>query len=281
LESHEREDRLLRSAALMESIRYTLVGSGTVVPDADRGPAAHHFSCGDLQVLCDLGSGTLRRLDGLGLDWSALDLVAITHRHQDHIADLLPLVFALRHTPGVDRVRPLTLLGYEGLDHDLHALADIFGGWVLDPGFPLEIRELSDTPIEIERDDLWLEVEARPVVHSPEAVGYRLTLAASGREIVVAYTGDTEECPEAVDLARDVDLLIAECSVADEDQVRGHLTPRGVGRVAAAAAVRRLVATHFYPSALALGTEEIERRIRETYAREPVDLGVDGLSIDL
>jgi ribonuclease BN (tRNA processing enzyme) len=78
-----------------------------------------------------------------------------------------------------------------------------------------------------------------------------------------------------------VDLLIAECSVADEDRVRGHLTPRGVGRVAAAAAVRRLVATHFYPSALALGTEEIERRIRETYAREPVDLGIDGLSIDL
>lgn len=265
----------------MDSIRYTLVGSGTAVPDAGRGPSAHHFACGDVQVLCDLGSGTLGRLDGLGLRWSELDLVAVTHRHQDHFADLLPLLFAMRHTPGVDRVRPLTLLGYEGFARDFEMLAGIFGGWVLEPGFPLEIRERSDTPIEIERDDTWIEIDARPVVHTPEAVGYRLTLAASGREVVVAYTGDTEECREAVDLARDVDLLVTECSVADEDRVRGHLTPGGVGRVAAAAAARRLVATHFYPSALALGPEEIERRIRESYAREPVDLGVDGLCIDL
>jgi ribonuclease BN (tRNA processing enzyme) len=266
---------------MMEPIRYTLVGSGTVVPDADRGPAAHHFACGDLTALCDLGSGTLRRLDGLCLPWSELDLVAITHRHQDHLADLLPLIFAMRHTPGVSRVRPLTLLGYEGFARDLETLAGVFGDWVLEPGFPLEIREAADTPIELERDGLWIEIDARPVVHTPEAVGYRLTLAASGREVEVAYTGDTEECAEAIDLARDVDLLIAECSVADEDRVRGHLTPRGVGRVATAASARRLVATHFYPSALALGPEEIVRRIRESYVREPIELGADGLCLDL
>lgn len=265
----------------MDSIRYTLVGSGTAVPDVGRGPSAHHFACGDVQVLCDLGSGTLGRLDGLGLRWSELDLVAVTHRHQDHFADLLPLLFALRNTPGLERARPLTLLGYADFARDLQKLAGVFGQWVLDPGFPLEIRESRDTPIEIERGDYWIEIDARPVVHTPEAVGYRLTLAASGREVVVAYTGDTEECREAVDLARDVDLLVTECSVADEDRVRGHLTPGGVGRVAAAAAARRLVATHFYPSALALGPEEIERRIRESYARAPVDLGVDGLCIDL
>jgi ribonuclease BN (tRNA processing enzyme) len=262
-------------------MRYTLIGSGTVVPDARRGPAAHHFGCGDVQVLCDLGSGTLRRLDGLGLRWPELDMVAVTHRHQDHIADLLPLVFALRHTPGVERVRPLTLLGYEGFARDLSLLSEVYGGWVLEPGFPLEVRESPETPLEIERGDAWLEIEARPVVHSPEAVGYRMTLSASGREIVVAYTGDTEESAEAIDLARDADLLVAECSVADEDRVPGHLTPRGAGRVAAAASVGRLVTTHFYPSALSLGPEEIERRIREAYAEGPVDLGIDGLCIDL
>ncbi len=106
-------------------------------------------------------------------------------------------------------------------------------------------------------------------------------MSASGREIVVAYTGDTEESAEAIDLARDADLLVSECSVADEDRVRGHLTPRGVGRVAALASVGRVVTTHFYPSALALGPDEIERRIREAYPEGPVDLGVDGLRIDL
>jgi ribonuclease BN (tRNA processing enzyme) len=265
----------------MEPIEYTLIGSGTVVPDADRGPAAHHFRCGDLRVLCDLGSGTLRRMDELGLAWAELDLVALTHRHQDHVADLLPLLFALRNAPGIERVRPLSLLGYDGFARDLEGLATIYGGWVVEPGFPLEVRETGKGPLDLERGDAWIEVEGIRVVHSPEAVGYRLTLAASGREVVVAYTGDTEECEQAVALASDADLLIAECSVADENRVPGHLTPGGVGRLAAAAAVRRLVATHFYPSALALGPEEIRRRIRVAYAREPVDLGEDGLRIEL
>lgn len=262
-------------------MRYTLVGSGTVVPDARRGPAAHHFACGDIQLLCDLGSGTVRRLDELGILWPELDLVAVTHRHQDHVADLLPLLFALRHTPGVERVRPLTLLGYAGFRHDLSLLSEVYGGWVLDPGFPLEVHEAPDTPIEIERGDAWVEIAARPVVHSPEAVGYRLTLSVAEREVLVAYTGDTEESGAAIELARDADLLVCECSVADEDRVPGHMTPGGVGRVAAAAAVGRVVTTHFYPSALALGPDEIVRRIRAAYAEGPVDLGVDGLRIEL
>jgi ribonuclease BN (tRNA processing enzyme) len=265
----------------MEDLRYTLVGSGTCIPDAERGPAAHHFACGDLTFLCDLGSGTLRRMDGLGIRFSDLELVAVTHRHQDHIADLLPLLFALKNTPGVDRVRPLLLTGYPGFRGDLDRLADVYGDWVKDPGFPLEVYEASHTPIEIEREHGRVEIEAHPVVHTPEAVGYRLTLSVGGREVVIAYTGDTEESDEAIALARDVDLLVAECSVADGLNVRGHLSPRAVGRVAAAASARRLVVTHFYPSVLALGWAEVERRIREAYLNGPIDLGSDGLEIEL
>lgn len=265
----------------METLRYTLIGSGTSVPDAERGPSAHHFLCGDIAVLCDLGSGTLRRMQGLGLPFDALDLVAVTHRHQDHIADLLPLLFALRHSPGEKRERPLTLVGYDGFQRDLELLVEIFGGWVLAPGFPLEVWEADDTPAEIERADTWIEIEAFAVRHTPEAVGYHLNLGADGREITIAYTGDTEECPEVVELARDVDLLIAECSVADGLDVPGHLSPRAVGRIAADASVRHLVATHFYPSVIALGWGEVERRIREAYNGGPVDIGADGFEVDL
>jgi len=264
----------------MEGITYTLIGSGTVIPSAERGPSAHHFVADDLAVLCDLGSGTLRRMDGLGLGYDALDLVALTHRHQDHVADLLPLLFALKNAPGVDRARPLTLVGYSGVRRDLDGLAGVYGDWVVDPGFPLEVYEAGDTPIDLEREDAQVEIEAHPVVHSPEAVGYRLTLGGGGREVVVAYTGDTEECEQVVELARDVDLLVAECSVADGLAVPGHLTPRAVGRIAAAATVRQLVVTHFYPSVEALGWDEVERRIRESYDG-PLDLGVDGLEVAL
>ncbi len=265
----------------MDEIRYTLVGSGTCIPDAERGPAAHHFLCGDLSLLCDLGSGTLRRMEGIGIAFGEIDLVAVTHRHQDHVADLLPLIFALRNTPGLGRERPLTLVGYPGFRSDLENLGRVYGGWVTEPGFPLTVYEAEDTPVELERTHGVAEIEAFAVVHTPEAVGYRLTLSAGGREIVAAYTGDTEECPEAVALARDADLLVGECSVADGLRVAGHLTPRGLGRLAGEAAVSHLVATHFYPSVLALGWAEVERRIRESYGNGPVDLGSDGLELEL
>ena len=76
-------------------------------------------------------------------------------------------------------------------------------------------------------------------------------------------------------------LLIAECSIADGLQVPGHMSPRAVGRVAAAAGVKRLAVGHFYPSVLALGWNEIERRIREAYDIGPIELGADGMEIDL
>jgi ribonuclease BN (tRNA processing enzyme) len=265
----------------MKPIRYTMIGSGTLVPDVERGTAAHHLQCGDIHVLVDLGFGTLRRMTGLGLSLGALDVVAISHRHQDHFADLLPLLFTLCHHRGERRVEPLALVGYPDFGADLDRLEDIFGDWVTDPGFPLDIWEAADTPIEIERDDAMVEINAYPVVHSPEAVGYRFTLGVAGREVVVAYTGDTEESEEAIALARDADLLIAECSVADGLQAPGHMTPRVVGRVAAAARVKRLAVAHFYPSVLALGWDEIERRIREAYDQGPIELGADGLEIDL
>lgn len=264
----------------MEIVRYTTVGSGTVVPDATRGPAGHHVACGDLALLLDLGSGTLQRLARLGIPFSALDLVAVTHRHQDHVADLLPLLFAMRHTPGLERVRPLALVGYPGFEADLEALDGVFGDWVTEPGFPLDVWEAEDTPVDLDREAVSASLEARRVEHSPEAVGYRLTMNAAGREVLIAYTGDTGECEEAVDLARDADLLIAECSVADEDRVPGHLTPEAVGRLAAAASVRHLVATHFYPSALELGDEVIQDRIRRHYPG-PLDLAFDGFEIEL
>ena len=265
----------------MKPIRYTMIGSGTLVPDVERGTAAHHFVCGGIHVLVDLGFGTLRRMTGLGLPLGALDVVAISHRHQDHFADLLPLLFTLRHQPGERRVAPLALIGYPDFGGDLDRLGAVFGDWVTDPGFPLDVWEAADTPVEIDRDDTTVEIDAYPVVHSPEAVGFRITLGVAGREVVVAYTGDTEESEEAIALARDADLLIAECSVADGLQMWGHMSPRAVGRVAAAAGVKRLAVGHFYPSVLALGWDEIERRIREAYHHGPIELGADGLEIDL
>jgi len=65
----------------------------------------------------------------------------------------------------------------------------------------------------------------------------------------VAVVMDTRVCRGAVELARDVDVLLCESTYlhadADLAQAYGHLTARQAGEVAAKAGVRLLVLTHF------------------------------------
>jgi ribonuclease BN (tRNA processing enzyme) len=63
------------------------------------------------------------------------------------------------------------------------------------------------------------------------------------------YTGDTEYSRSVVELARDADTLLIECSFPNVDPIPGHLTPSDVARIASEASVGRVVLTHIYPAA--------------------------------
>ena len=70
----------------------TVIGSGTGVPSLRRGsPCLALKAAGRLLVL-DLGAGSLRSLLRYGLDFSAIDVLALTHLHPDHVGDLLSLI---------------------------------------------------------------------------------------------------------------------------------------------------------------------------------------------
>lgn len=75
------------------------------------------------------------------------------------------------------------------------------------------------------------------------SLGYRVE--RDGR--VLAISGDTQYCANLVELARDADLLVAECSSDDDHSVPGHMTPSQVAKAANEANVKRVVITHVYP----------------------------------
>src|SRR5258705_3432734 len=88
--------------------------------------------------------------------------------------------------------------------------------------------------------------ETRLLPHSLPNAGVRL--AAGDR--VFAYTGDTGPSPDVVELARDVDLLLAEATYVDqvpEDSRRYLSSPCQAGRQAADAGARHLLLTHMFP----------------------------------
>jgi ribonuclease BN (tRNA processing enzyme) len=217
------------------------VGTGTVAPSAHRTAACHWVSRGDLRILLDCGSGALHRLAQFGLPWQQITHVVLTHFHPDHFGELPMLVFAMRHATDTPRTDPLVILGPAGTVRLVKALAQGYGPWLLDPGFPigiLDVRHNEAFPLNAE-----VALETCRVPHTPESVAVSLT-APEGR---LVYTGDTGPSDELARWADGCNLLLAECSLPDAQAVDIHLTPHQAGELARAARAERLVLTHFYP----------------------------------
>ncbi len=187
----------------------------------------------------DLGMGTLSKLHGLGVPLDRFGPILITHLHPDHIAELVSLLFALKNIV-ISRKIPLQLIGGPGLKGLVSRLQEAHGRWIRPEGFELHVRELAGG--EMPLGDLTLR--AVPVVHTEGSLGFRLT-APTGESL--AYSGDSDSSPALVELVRDVDLAVMECSFPDEQKREGHLTPSEVGRIAAEGGAKRVVLSHLYP----------------------------------
>jgi ribonuclease BN (tRNA processing enzyme) len=218
-----------------------ILGSGTCVPMADRSsPSCLVSTAGDL-ALVDGGTGTMRRLLEAGFHYRDVDYLFFTHIHPDHVVDLVPFLFATKHTPGYTRTRPLHVLGPPGFREFFSKLMEVFGKWVLSDDYRLDLREIGESS---EAFGDW-EVSTRLLSHSVPSLAYRF----SGDGAVAVVSGDTSYCPAIVEHASGADLLVIECSFPDEHQVEGHLTPKLASQIAREAGCKRLLITHIYPVA--------------------------------
>lgn len=251
-------------------MRLTTIGTGTAAPHPTRVASSHLVECGEVRLLLDCGSGAVHRLANLGVDWSGITHVALTHFHADHIADLPLLIMGWRWGQLPPRSAPVTIYGPSGTGALLERMAGVYGAWMLAPGFPLTVRDLL--PDEIIRLPGGVALQAHPVPHTAESVAYSIS---EGTQRLV-YTGDTGVSESLGLWARDCDLLLAECSLPDTMALREHLTPRQAGALAAQAAAKRLVLTHFYPP---VESVDIAAEVAEHYAG-PVVCATDGWSID-
>jgi ribonuclease BN (tRNA processing enzyme) len=156
----------------------------------------------------------------------------LSHLHLDHIAGL--------HALGAfDFAEGLFICGQEGLSSIL--------GRVLDAPFTLPLKDLRfrTSFVELPREEgsVPFAVKSLPLVHSVLTLGYRFGIDGK----TVAYVGDTGYCLNAVELAKDADLLIAECAYGpgEEHPEWPHLNPESAARIALESGAKRLVLVHF------------------------------------
>jgi ribonuclease BN (tRNA processing enzyme) len=255
-------------------MKITILGSGTCVPSLKRSAAAALIETGSSRLLIDVGPGTMRRLLECGLTIFDVTHVLITHFHPDHVAELVPLIFATKYPDAARRRHPLTIAGAPGLIRFYHDLQVPFGHWISLPDDRLRFFEFPDTKDACLTLD-GCRITAHSVSHSPESRAYRLE---SPKGKVVTYSGDTDCCIGLVEAARSADLMICECAYPDEMKVTGHLTPGLAGDMARRAGAGRLVLTHLYPPC---DQADIVKQAEKGYQNGPVLVAEDLMSFDL
>ncbi|MDZ7343141.1 MAG: ribonuclease Z [candidate division KSB1 bacterium] len=234
-----------------------VLGSGTRVLHRERSMAGYAVRRPDFFMLLDCGGGAVRRGLEAALPMLHLDAILITHLHLDHVADLPELLWALDGEGEQRADRPLYLFGPPGFTKFFDGLSEVFGKWLKRLPMPLVVREVNQQRFSL---GPW-QVETLPMQHGAPANGYRL----EGDGKILAYTGDTGFCEEVVGLAQNADWLIIECSFPNGQIVSTHLTAGEAGILAAKAACRRVLLTHFYPDCFAV---DVAAQCREFFGGE-------------
>ena len=215
----------------------TVLGSGGIFPDPQRGGPAYLLSHNDNHLLLDAGPGALRALVKAGVSLDDIDGVCITHQHADHTSELFLILDLERYRM---RDKPLWFAGTSIIDE----LITFHRSWGRDQpyDFPFPLERL---PLPGSGSIGPFAVEGMQVPHTPNSVGLRITAG----DHVVVYPGDSGPGKEVVSLAIDADLLILECTMPSGSPSPGHLTPEDAAAIALQSGAKKVVLSHFPPTA--------------------------------
>ena len=206
-----------------ERIAVTCLGSGAALG----GERLWSSLLLDERILFGLPPTAVPQLYHLGKDPTAIDYLFICHRHADHFFGLPFYLLLYRFLYA--RTRPLYVIGPAGMEEATVELCEIAWPEFSDDAVGYKVP-LSF--VEVDRDGEYAAGELRfravKMVHfGMDAYGFRFRY--KGRE--VAFTGDTEDCPQLDSLLGGADLVITEFTHAFRTEGAGHLGTAAVSRI--------------------------------------------------
>lgn len=232
------------------------LGTGAAWPDGDRSAPSFLIVVNDEPYLVDCGGGTSHQLMRIGVKPSTITNVFLTHIHIDHCVEFPSIVFGSYLT---GKQGCFNVYGPNGVKHFTDSIFDDtynFARSMMQKLRGLEIiintEEFSEGVV-FSNDDL--TVSALPVQHGIETLAFRFV--ADGKALV--FSGDTAPCDNIVEIAKDADVLVIECSFPETAGVKkGHCIPSQVGEIATAARVKKVILTHLFPVCKGKEDEMIE-----------------------
>jgi ribonuclease BN (tRNA processing enzyme) len=236
-----------------------LLGTGTCVPSLHRGSSSYLVQTKEMNILVDVGPSVVRRLLENGFTTRDIDVIVLTHFHVDHTADLSTFLFASNYDV-IARTKKLSIVGGKGLNDFYRGLLVVYP-WLTPKSYEISFYEMEEGSIK----ENGMLITTAPMVHNNESIGVRIEANKS-----VTFSGDTDYTETLVELARDTDLLVVECSFP-EKKVNGHLDLAAVQKVVDEAKPKRVILSHLYPD-----WDEFQGVLHAPYL-----LGEDGMEIEI
>ena len=270
------------TAACRDSgVQLQVLGSGGPGTSSGRASSAYLLWVdGQSRVLVDAGGGTKDQLHGSGASLDAIQLIALSHFHPDHSAELPAILW-----PAGGSFRLAGPSG-AGVYPSLNAyVAGLFGDsgvfQVLGDRTAFEILEIdggSGGSTQVWRDRQ-VVVEARAVPHGDvPTLAYRVE--AGGVSIGLSSDQNGSD-PAFVDFIRGVDLLVIHLAATEDASGRIaelHARPSVWGTMAAEAEVGRVLVSHISTSNEAILAQSLA--ILEANYGGPITVAEDLACID-
>jgi ribonuclease Z len=265
-------------------LRVIFLGTGGSLPTRNRNPSAIMVNREGELLLFDCGEGTQQQMMRARTGMMNLSSIFISHFHADHFLGVPGLIQTMSF---MGRKEPLVIYGPEGT-REFTELFKAFGFFNLKYeicGIPLkpgDIVERKDYVIQAIKTEHSIPSLGYALIENPrpgrfnreKAVELGIppgplfaelqkgnSLEVDGKYVkpedvmgplrpgrTIVYSGDTRPCESILEASRDADLLVHDCSFADEmtdwAEESGHSTAGEVAALAKEARVKRLILTH-------------------------------------
>ena len=230
-----------------------ILGSSNAIPSKDHENTHLALVCQSRTVLIDCVGSPVVRLEAAGIDLNTIGDIILTHFHPDHVSGV-PLLLMDLWLMG--RRAPLNVYGLNYTIERIETLMGLYGSANWPNFFPVNFCRVPANEMALVLDGDDIRVYSSPVKHFLPNIGLRIELKAEKKSL--AYSCDTEPCPEVERLAAGADILLHEAA----GPLAGHSSAAQAGDIAQRAEVGQLYLIHYPTGRFASGDLVSEAKTR-------------------